>query len=128
MLEIISNGSKFYGQKPDTIDQLIRVLEATPLDPCFEKYGTFVQPNPHFLKKEAQQKYAGCTHFHGNFHQVSHSFNIITDEPETIEKLTAAIQGNINSHAYKQAKKEYKAWKKEQEQARLEQIRKLRVN
>jgi hypothetical protein len=46
MLLIISNGSKWAGEKPDTIDDLLNVLNKYTLDPNFEKYGNFVNLNP----------------------------------------------------------------------------------
>lgn len=46
MLKIISNGSKWAGEQPDSIEQLIKVLEQYPLDPTFEKYGNFIVSNP----------------------------------------------------------------------------------
>jgi len=125
MLEIISNGSKWAGQEPDSIKELIEALKEYPLDPIFEKYGNFINPNPQFLKAEAQEKYAGCTSFWGNFHTVSHGFNIFTDEPEVIEMLSAAIRANLSTKAYKQARREYMAdvKQREQEQKRALQLR-----
>jgi glutamate synthase domain-containing protein 2 len=98
------NGSKWYGQQPDTIEVLLDVLGREPLDPTFESYGNFVNHNPVFLHKEAKEKYKGCTTISGNFMEYSHVFSIITDDAELIEKLETAIRKN-------QATPEYKAFK-----------------
>lgn len=107
MLKIISNGSKWYGQKPNTIEKLIEVLKNHPLDPVYEQYGNFINNNPKCLKKEAAEKYQGCTKINGNFAKYSHAFDIITDEPEIINQLAEAIKQNINSEAYSKLRKEY---------------------
>jgi hypothetical protein len=107
MLEIISNGSKWAGQKLDTIEELLNVLNKYSLDPSFEQHGNFVNNNPQWIKPEAKEKYKGCTKFFGNFATYSHVFDIITDEPEVIEALTEAIKRNTETEEYKKHKKEY---------------------
>jgi hypothetical protein len=107
MLQINSNGSKWYGQKPDTIEKLLEVLNEYALDPTFEDYGNFVQREPHWLHKEAAEKYKGCTVINGNFATLSHVFNIITDEPDIIEVLEQAINKNKSTKEYKKHRKEY---------------------
>ena len=107
MLEICSNGSKWAGQKPDTIEELIKVLNTYTLDPSFEKYGNFINNNPQWLKPEYNEKYKGCIKFFGNFAEYSHVFYIITDEPEIIEILTVAINKNKETEEYKKIKREY---------------------
>ncbi len=85
---IISNGSKwavdtrYNGDTSDPIDDLLEVLASTPLDRRFEKLGNFIEP------------FKDLTRFWGNFFIVSHVFDIDTNEPEVIEKLTAAIREN----------------------------------
>lgn len=101
MLEIISNGSKWYGEKPDTIEDLIQVLNTEILDPSFEDYGNFINLNPTWLKKDFAEKYKGCVKIFGNFMTVSHVFNIITDQSEIIQKLTEAINKNKGTEEYK---------------------------
>ena len=105
MLKIVSNGSKWAGEQPDSIEQLIKVLEQYPLDPTFEKYGNFIVSNPNKI----DHKYAGCTVFFGNFYSYSHFFNIVTDEPGIISRLTEAVKKNINSPEYVQVKKKYQS-------------------
>jgi hypothetical protein len=93
MIDIISNGSHWYSEKPDTIDALLAVLADEPLDRTFERYGNFANPDPQWIKGNP---YPGLkvTVFFGNFYTVSHAFTIYTDDPETIAKLTATIRAN----------------------------------
>jgi hypothetical protein len=107
MLEVISNGSKWYGQKPDSVEELLNVLNKYALDPMFEEYGNFINHNPNWLKKESAEKYKGCTKFFGNFSEVSHVFDIITDEPEVITALEMAIKRNTETEQYKSLRKDY---------------------
>ncbi len=55
---ITSNGSKWAGETPDTIDDLLKVLASDPLDRVFEKYGNFTYPS---------EETKGMTRFFGNF-------------------------------------------------------------
>ena len=107
MLDIQSNGSKWYGQQPDTIEDLIQVLNNYSLDPVFEAYGNFVQLNPQWLNQEIAEKYKGCSKFFGNFSSISHVFNIITDEPEVIKVLSEAINKNMATKEYQVSRDEY---------------------
>jgi hypothetical protein len=115
MIKIISNGSKWYGQEPDTIEQLLEVLKNYPLDPMFEEYGNFISNNPNWFKKEAAIKHKGCSKINGNFSSISHAFDIITDDQEIIKQLTEAIEQNKNTEAYKKLKKEYYERKEKEE-------------
>ena len=86
MIKIISNGSKFYGQKPDDINRLLEVLKTYALDLIFVRYGDFIET--------PTVQFDDVVRFHGNFSGLSHVFNISTDEPELIGTLTAAIREN----------------------------------
>ena len=106
---IRSNGSKWAGEAPDTIETLLDVLEGRAhrfapnaerrfaLDPTFEEYGNFVYTDCGL---------DGCTltHFFGNFHELSHVFNIDTDDAALIERLTVAIRANQAWPEYAAAK------------------------
>lgn len=78
---IISNGSKIAGEAPDTIEALIAALERYPLDRFFEE---------HFVRTLAN----GEVGFHGNFRTVSHVFDVHSDDPDVIERLTSPIRRN----------------------------------
>jgi hypothetical protein len=113
MIEVVSNGSKWGGEPPDTVEQLLARLEAHTLDPIFELFGNFVfEPRKakHLGNDEYQDlgpAYPGqekVTRFWGNFYDVSEVFCIDTNEPELIAKLTKAIRSNQRTPAYKAAK------------------------
>ena len=85
---IMSNGSKFLGQPPDDIPRLLVVLAEHPLR---RTCGVFI----------TRDKVRGTVRFWGNFADVSHAFNIETDDPEIIESLTSAMRKNWCSAAYR---------------------------
>jgi hypothetical protein len=91
---IRTNGSKFAGDPPDSLESLIDVLEGREhrfapnaerwfvLDRSFEEYGSFIR------------REGTMTHFWGNFLDLSHAFDIRSDDPDVIARLTAAIAIN----------------------------------
>lgn len=91
--QITSNGSKWAGEQPDNIETLLAVLAEHPLDRVFESYGNFVTPNPVNMRGEPVGG-PGSVSFFGNFHTVSHVFNIDTNDVDVTERLTAAIREN----------------------------------
>jgi len=64
-MKIHSNGSKWAGEEPDSVEKLISVLEKQTLDPSFETCGR------HFYRNEEGEFCA-----FGNFLTVSHVFRI----------------------------------------------------
>lgn len=80
---IHSNGSKWAGEAPDSIEVLLDVLGREALDPTFEEYGDFVT-----------RREGGSVLFFGNFAKLSHVFQIDSDEPAIVAALTAAIRAN----------------------------------
>ena len=88
---IISNGSKWYGEAPDSIDKLLEVLKDNTLDPRFSEYGNFIIADGVSVR------------FFGNFLNLSHVFNIRTDDPSVIAKLTRAIRENLRRDDYRAA-------------------------
>lgn len=82
---IISNGSKWAGQEPDTIPQLLDVLREWQLCP-------HMVPNISAPTVDHDRSWR----FFGNFKRLSHVFNIRTDDPETIELLRTAIEANAS--------------------------------
>lgn len=109
MIEILSNGSKWAGQEPDSIDVLLDVLNREPLDPTFENCGDFIDPSPTWGKygttPSPYPDNPNVVSFFGNFLKVSHVFNIHTDDTEIIEKLTVAIRANQQRTDYIKARK-----------------------
>ena len=82
---IHSNGSKWLGQEPDTIEKLLEVLAAQPLDRSFEAFGNFVTPC---------ERKPSFTSIFVNFYHLSHVFNIDSNDPAIVERLSAAIRAN----------------------------------
>lgn len=107
-----SNGSKWAGQEPDSVKELLDVLELEPLDRSFERYGNFITLNPCEGVRNPDWCYGspsgvepwidgkrifavdGVAHFFGNFFKLSHVFSIYTNDADTISKLTKAIRAN----------------------------------
>lgn len=105
---INSNGSKWAGQAPDSIETLIKVLNESPLDRVFEMYGNFI--------KDRDDEYRpGMVNFFGNFFTLSHVFNIDTDDAETIEALTSAIRANQQRSDYLSQQDPWQAEREEEE-------------
>lgn len=100
MIRIQSNGSKWAGEPLDTIEDLYAVLATETLDPRFEDCGNFITME------------GATAHLFGNFYTVSHVFNLDTDEPETIQRLTSLIRANQATPAYTQSQKELAEHKK----------------
>lgn len=118
IIEIISNGSKWYGQQPDSIETLLQVIETETLDPRFEDYGNFINEYKPMKVTDNNQHLVGCTTIFGNFQKYSHVFRIITNDEKTIDKLTQAIRKNQQTEEYVQARIEYLAEKKLDEYAK----------
>lgn len=91
-MEIISNGSHFYGEKEDTVDDLIQVLKTEVLNPLFSDYGNF------FYLSEC-----GDFRAFGNFLTISHVFNI-TGTLEELYPLAKAIKEARRRPEYLRAK------------------------
>jgi hypothetical protein len=116
---ITSNGSpRWAGEEPASIDELLQVLASTPLDPDFEHYGNFIMPRPcravqaYTTAGEIEwvdgdpfyPKAPGLVRFWGNFLEMSHVFQIDTDDADLIARLTKAIRSNQRTQAYRTAK------------------------
>ncbi len=78
---INSNGSKWAGQAPDTLEQLYAVLQSNPLNPRFEEYGDFCLRDPNDTRCMLR--------FWGNFYNLSHVFSIDTDDQAVIDRIGA---------------------------------------
>lgn len=90
MIKIYSNGSKWAGEKPDSIGKLKERLKNYPLDSTFEKYGNF-----------AFKERKGNYHLFGNFKTLSAIFNIETDNQKVFEGLKKLIKANQKRPDYK---------------------------
>ena len=97
-IHIESNGSHCLGDKPDSIEDLLKMLGSAPLNRLFEAYGNFYSPHPCFCDQWGNHNHTsgneGLAGFFGNFFSFSHVFRIFTDDPELIRTLRAAIEAN----------------------------------
>ena len=96
MLEIQSNGSKWAGQEPDSVEVLLGVLAKEPLDKTYEDFYYPLEQD--FCERHNYPE--GTIAFSGNFLNYSHVFNIRTDELSLIKQLTQAIEANKQMAAY----------------------------
>lgn len=106
MLKIFYNGNKQSGEQPDTIEELLKLLNERTLNPEFEKYGNFVNNKPHWEMSESARTYEGCSTIFGNFLNIGHAFSIVTDDKEILAQLTKAIDNNKKSYEYELAKQQ----------------------
>ena len=97
-MNIQSNGSRWAGEEPATIAELLEVLKVEILDPVFEakKYGQFFYKLPD-----------GSYQAEGNFQRVSHVFNI-NGTLEEMTPLKEALEAARKRPEYRKALKEYR--------------------
>jgi hypothetical protein len=95
MTIIFANGPKGTAGEPETIEDLIKVLETEILNP---RFGTcrFVQGAEY------------C--FWGNFLIRNYPFHLVTDDVDLILKLSKAIDKNMETEAYQVAWNGYTKW------------------
>lgn len=105
---IMSCGSRWAGEEAGDIAELLNVLgkyrldtkrfgHFYSLDPCSWAYNSKWTPGcgePHYVDGERMYACDGVYRFFGNFEELSHVFNIDTNDPETIAALIAAIEAN----------------------------------
>lgn len=98
---IHSNGSCMHGEPNKTIEDLIRVLTCGLyfLDPVYES------PGHDFVADHRDEEGRGECHIFGNFRNLSHVFNISSNDQEIIEKLSVAIQTNKVFPGYQNIKR-----------------------
>ena len=96
LLDIKSNGSKWLGEEPDTIDVLLEVLASRQLDDKFAPFFSDADAPDFWCHNLNPYKgVKGIVHFFGNFATVSYVFSVFTNDPAVIGKLTAAIEKNL---------------------------------
>ena len=94
---IISNGSHFADEDPDTIEELLKNLKTETIEErFFEKYWTnrFTTEKPKYKNHCPISERGNMTLFFGNFETLSHVFRIETNNKDVIKKLTSAIKQN----------------------------------
>ena len=99
---IDSNGSRWAGEEPGNIAELLAALESHKLDS--DRFENFYSANPCQAVQNEERKWVdgerifgvdGVFHFFGNFLGLSHCFSIYTNHPETITALKNAIDSNL---------------------------------
>lgn len=107
---IMSNGSKWAGEEEDDIATLLDVLTKYRLDyerfdnefysvnPCHgvlnPNYIAWEKTEPHYIDGPRMYECDDVYRFFGNFLNLSHVFNIDTNDRETIDSLVKAIEAN----------------------------------
>ena len=100
---IHSNGSKWAGEEPDSIEKLIEMLNTYTIEErFFNKYTEKIDRRKVYknlcpISMTTSNFYddeIGMTVFFGNFEEYSHVFRIATNDKELIEKLSKAIKEN----------------------------------
>jgi len=95
--KVLANGSTWHGEQPLPLAELYARLRENTLDPRFENYGNFIM----------HRKDDGVR-FWGNFFDVSHVFDVVTNDPGIISTLCFAIRDNQDSVRYREARKSYR--------------------
>lgn len=96
--EIRTNGSTILSEMPDSIETLLDVLAHHPLNRTFER--AFIQNLGN-----------GTWRFHGNFLTISHVFDIRTDDPEIVKRLTEAILANRRMPGFRSQPSAARQWR-----------------
>ena len=94
---IYGNGSKWYGEAPDSIDTLIAVMAKNTLDMTWAEDGSFWEILDDDPVGAEYYPGTGWHDFLGNFEDLSHNFHIATRDPALIARLKAAIGENLKA-------------------------------
>lgn len=92
--KILANGSTWNGDDPLPLSDLYTRLRENTLDPRFEKMGNFIMHGKD-----------GKVRFWGNFLDVSHVFDVLTNDPGVISTLCFAIRDHQDRARYLEARK-----------------------
>ena len=88
---VLSNGHLRTETADAAIDALIEILRDHPLNRLFEKYGDFVERDARNLRGEWLEGVENAVSFFGNFFDRSHIFSIVSNDPDHVDRLCAAI-------------------------------------
>lgn len=91
--QILWNGSKWLGEEPDSVEQLLEVLAVSTLH-----MGYAFRCAADFEHHDRTNH--GWVCFFGNFLEVSHAFSIRTCDEALIARLRSAIETNCSSQAF----------------------------
>lgn len=105
--------------EPDTLDRILGDLEKHTLLPELGAFG-FIDRSPRWIRPADAERYAGCAHVLGNFDGYSGAFEVITDDADVLERLSAAIARNMATPEYAEAKRRYEQERAERKAAMAE--------
>jgi hypothetical protein len=105
--------------EPDTLDRILGDLEKHTLSPELGAFG-FIDRSPQWIRPADAERYAGCAHVLGNFDGYSGAFEVITDDADVLERLSAAIARNMATPEYAEAKRRYEQERAERKAAMAE--------
>lgn len=97
---IASNGSKWAGEQPDTIDKLIEVLKTETIEERFFESYLIDKSNERANFCPIRKGEDGYSRFFGNFEGLSHVFDISTNNAAIAMRLTNAIKKNAGWAKY----------------------------
>lgn len=114
MINIKSNGSKFLGERPDTIEDLLIRLQTNTLDP---RFSPFIYNTTEGVR------------FAGNFFDLSGVFDIVIEgEPDIEARLRGAIRANVASPSFSLALDCIRLGRSDGSRFRAEQVERRRSN
>jgi len=96
---VFQNGSRFAGEPPASLAELLALLDAEPLRADQAEFG-FIIADPLGLDEKPLFPHDFVS-FRGNFERLSHGFNVATNDPAVIAQLTAEINRNLKSDAFR---------------------------
>lgn len=92
MLRINYNGHQSGGEKVPTVADLIKIIDAHPLED-FSRFTDLGGRNG-YLDMKLRSKSKGIWRVFGNFTDLAHAFSIDTDDPATLKALRSAFIRN----------------------------------
>ena len=84
------NGGELGALRKDTIEQLIDVLKTNALYPVVEQLYGVIRDYHETMGRVSD----GTMYFFGSFLKIGHPFEVITNDPDVISRLTKAIEKN----------------------------------
>ncbi len=116
---ITQNGSRWAGEAPADLAALLEMLASYTLDPRFEEYGNFIDERAISCRDEQPLYPVGYVKFWGYFFTISHGFEVITNDPQVVAEITAAIRANQAAPAYADAKKAKTVYERQRKSAAI---------
>lgn len=87
------------GSPEEQIEKLFEMMTKFTLDPCFERYGNFVEEYP----KLYRGGYDDCINLFGNFWDYSFVFRMETKDAKLVARFREAVAKNKATEDYQKA-------------------------